>query len=100
MAQDILLTPENLQAEANNLRGNKSTLDGIFQQTVSLITGLLEHWHGEAQQSFTESFNQKKPVFDKFSEDMESFAKFMESYATSMQDAEKGSANRARSLGA
>ena len=99
MAADILLTPENLQSEASTLLSNKSTLDGIFQQIASLISSLVEHWHGETQQAFQDSFTQKRTVFDKFSEDMQKFAEFMKSYATSMQDTEKGNANKARSLG-
>ena len=99
MAADILLTPENLLSEASNLLQCKSELDNIFTQIANLIAGFINHWHGEAQQAFTESFNQKKTVFDKFSEDMAKFADFMKTYANSMQDTEKGNANKARALG-
>ena len=99
MAGEILLTPENLMSEAANLLNCKSSLDDIFSQIANLIAGLVSHSRGEAMTAFTESFNQKRAVFDKFSQDMAEFANFMKTYATSMQDTEKGNANRARSLG-
>ena len=100
MAADILLTPENLQNEAANLLKNKSTLDGVFNQIATLVSGLISHWHGETQQAFQNSFTQKKTtVFDKFSEDMASFAYFMKMYAGSMENKEKELAGRAVNLG-
>ena len=100
MAADILLTPENLESEASNLLGNKATLDSIFNQIAQLIAGLISHWHGETQQAFTDSFNQKRTVFDKFAQDMESFAKFMQKYASEMRELEQGNKNIASKLGA
>lgn len=88
MAADILLTPENLLSEASSLLGNKSNLDSVFNQIAQLIASLIEHWHGEAQQAFSDSFNQKRTVFDKFSQDMESFANFMKKYAEEMRQLE------------
>ncbi|MBQ7578043.1 MAG: WXG100 family type VII secretion target [Synergistaceae bacterium] len=100
MAADILLTPENLESEATKLLGQKSSLDSMFQQIANLIAGLIEHWHGETQQAFTDSFNQKRTVFDKFSQDMESFAKFMQKYAGDMRELEQGNKGIASKLGA
>ncbi|MBQ3647084.1 MAG: WXG100 family type VII secretion target [Synergistaceae bacterium] len=99
MAADILLTPENLLSEASNLLGNKSNLDSIFSQIANLIASLVEHWHGEAQKAFSDSFQQKRTVFDKFSQDMESFAKFMQKYANEMQQLETNQKNLAGKLG-
>lgn len=98
MAADILLTPENLLSEASKLMSNKAALDNVFSQIAQLIAGLIEHWHGQAQQAFTDSFNQKRAVFDKFSQDMESFAKFMEKYANDMSELENNQKNMAGKL--
>lgn len=100
MAADILLTPENLESEATKLLGEKSNLDSIFQQIAQLIAGLINHWHGETQQAFSDSFNQKRTVFDTFSQDMERFAKFMQNYADKMRQLEQGNKNIASKLGA
>lgn len=97
---DILVTPENLESEASNLMGHKSNLDSIFSEIKSLISGLISHWHGEAQQAFQDSFNQKEPVFTKFSQDMESFANFMKKYAADMRQAEQDGKSLASRLGA
>lgn len=99
MAGEILLTPENLQTEAANLLNCKSSLDNVFNQIASLVAGLIDHWHGNAQTAFSNSFNSKRTIFDKFSQDMASFAEFMKSYAISMQDTETGNANKASQLG-
>ena len=99
MATNILVTPENLESEATSLMGNKSTLDSIFSQIASLVSGLVSHWHGETQQAFSESFAQKRTVFDKFSEDMEKFANFMKKYAGDMRQLEQGNKNIASKLG-
>ena len=98
MAADILLTPENLLSEASKLMSNKAELDNIFNQIAQLIAGLIEHWHGEAQQAFTNSFNQKRAIFDDFSADMESFARFMEKYAKDMSELENNQKNMASKL--
>ena len=100
MAASILLTPENLLSEASKLRSNKAELDNIFNQIAQLIAGLIEHWHGEAQKAFTDSFTQKRAVFDDFSGDMESFAKFMDKYAKDMSELETNQKNMAVKLGA
>ena len=100
MAGDILLTPENLMDEASKLLANKRALDEVFNSKIAnLISGLVEHWHGEAQQAFENSFKQKRTVFDKFSQDMESFSNFMKKYAKDMQDTENNQKNLAGKLG-
>ena len=99
MAADILVTPENLIIEAKNLLANKSELDSIFAEIKNLIAGLVSHWHGETQQAFQNSFNQKEPVFKKFAQDMESFSQFMNKYAYEMQNLETDNKNMAIKLG-
>ena len=99
MAADILVTPENLIIEAKNLLANKSELDSIFAEIKNLIAGLISHWHGETQQAFQNSFNQKEPVFTKFAQDMESFSQFMNKYASEMQTLETNNKNMAIKLG-
>ncbi len=90
MATTILLTPENLIAEAGKLMANKNTLDDIFKGMADLINNLVSHWHGETQQAFTESFTQKRAIFDDFSDDMASFSNFMKKYANEMEQLEQG----------
>ena len=100
MAVGILLTPENLMNEAKNLLASKSELDSIFAEIKQLISGLVSHWHGETQQAFQNSFSQKEPVFNTFSQDMESFGQFMNKYASDMQNLENANKNMAAKLGA
>ena len=70
MAADILLTPESLLQEYANLLKNKAALDQVVSDIAKNIIGtLVEHWQGEAQQAFENSFNQKRTAFEKFSEE-------------------------------
>ena len=100
MAANILLTPETLMERASQLLANKATLDDMFAKIAQLIASLVDHWHGEAQQAFSNSFNQKRTVFDKFSQDIESLAKLMEKYANEMRELETNQKNMAVKLGA
>ena len=100
MAAEILLTPENLESEASSLLSSKSALDSMFSQIANLVAGMVSHWHGETQTAFSDSFTQKRAVFDKFSEDMQRFAEFMKKYANDMRQTEQGNKAIASKLGA
>lgn len=95
---EILLTPELLESEAAKLLQIKDRLDQAFQVIASLIGNLVNGWHGQAQQAFVSSFENKKPTYTQFAQDMERFAEFMRTYAAHMQDADAGSAQRAAAL--
>ena len=99
MAADILLTPESLIERASQLMSNKATLDDMFNKIAQLVSSLVDHWHGEAQQAFSNSFNQKRVIFDKFSQDIEGLANFMKDYAQKMQELETDQKNMAVKLG-
>ena len=100
MANDILVTPENLKTEADKLLKHNETLNSIFNQIASTVSGLISHWHGQTQEAFQQSFTQKKTnVFDKFSEDMATFAYFMKAYAGSMENKESDLKAKAANLG-
>ena len=99
MAADILLTPETLLDEYANLLKNKAALDQVVNDILNnIIKTLVEHWQGEAQQAFENSFNQKKAAFDKFSEEMQTFANFIKEYADQMKALEEKQKNAAMNL--
>lgn len=95
---EILLTPEHLEEEAGKLERSKMDMDDAFNQIQTLVSGLLDNWHGEAQQAFQTSFEGKKPTFNQLAQDMANFASFMRTYSRHMQDSERGSAQRASAL--
>ena len=99
MAADILLTPESLLQEYANLLKNKAALDQVVEDIAnSIIKQLIGHWQGEAQQAFENSFNQKKAAFDKFSEEMQTFADFIKKYADEMKQLEEAQKAKAAQL--
>ena len=93
----IRITPEILQGQAKELRGQKANHDDVFQKMKQLVESLSQEWQGETQKAFYDSFAQKEPVFRQFGEEIEKFATFMEQAAEQMRAAEeqlKGQAQR------
>ena len=88
---EILLTPDLLREEAGKLTNQKNELDSAVQQIQSLVSSLESGWHGKTQQAFVNSFNEKKSVYDKFSNDMMAFITFMNDYASQMEAADDNS---------
>ena len=84
----ILLTPENLKAEATKLENTAAKNDDVLSKLDNLINGLVEGWEGEAQAAFINSYNSKKESFKKFTEEMKEFVEFMRHFAQVMEDQE------------
>ena len=98
MAERIMLTPENLDQKADELRKYEKSQQDAFANVETLINGLVQGWEGDAQQAFMTSYQSNKTVFDQFIVDMERFAKFMNEFATTMRMNEKGGVTKAQAL--
>lgn len=85
---EIQLTPEMLRSEADKMNSQKDQLTDTVIKIKTLVDSLESGWHGQAQQAFVNSFNEKKTVYDKFAEDMLGFATFMKGYAAAMENAD------------
>ena len=88
---EILLSPDTLRSEASKMDSQREQLTDIVMKIKTLVDGLEAGWHGSAQQAFVNSFNDKKPVYDKFAEDMLAFSTFMKQYADAMESTENNS---------
>ena len=91
---EILLSPEILRSESQKLNSHRNQLNEAVQKIKTLVDSLESGWHGKAQTKFITSFNEKKATYDKFSTDMEAFARFMSEYASAMETTDDGSLSR------
>ena len=85
---EIQLTPEMLRSEAQKMNSQRDQLTDTVNKIKTLVDSLESGWHGQTQQAFVNSFNEKKTVYDKFAEDMGGFATFMTNYAAAMENAD------------
>ena len=90
----IQITPETLRSQAQTVRGYAEEHTQIIAKLSSLVQGLGESWKGEAQQAFVAKYDSMKPTFDKLAQDIETYAKGMETAATTMEEADKSSASQ------
>lgn len=74
----IQVTPELLDAKANELRTLKAAHDENMAKMRTLIMGLNEIWKGEAQDAFVQKYESMQTTFTSFSEMLEGYAKLMD----------------------
>lgn len=84
----IQVTPELLEAKANEVRGLKSEHDEVMTKMKSLVHSLEEQWKGEAQTAFVEKFDGMQSTFNDFSEMLEGYASLMDTSAKTLREAD------------
>lgn len=90
----IRITPETLDSQAQKLDGLRTDHENLYRQIQDLVIGLASEWEGEANKTFTESFQSNDAAFKKFSQDIESFSKRMKTAAETMRQAEADVKNK------
>ena len=81
----IRLSPDALQAKANEVRQCQEEQKEIINSVQQLIDNVVADWEGEAQKGFIQAFDAAKPAYEKFAPDLEKFAEFLKSYADTME---------------
>lgn len=94
----IRLTPEELREKASTLRSTAILNDDVISKLDGIVNGLQAVWEGTAQTAFVESYNTKRTTFKSLTEKMEVFAKFLETFSTSMGQEEEFRTGLARGL--
>ena len=87
---EIMLTPEILTERATELGNIQSEQQNVIAGIQKLVDEIVSGWEGKAQQSFLNSFNEKKGTYEEFSVDMSAFADFLRVYANTMEDIDNG----------
>lgn len=99
MADVILLTPEELEEEAQQLVDTAKRNDDVIATLNSVVDGLLSGWEGDTQKAFMESYMKKRETFQSFTEDMTKLANTIKQFAGHMRDEEQLKTGQARLLG-
>ena len=81
----IRLSPEVLQAKANEVRQCQEEQREIINSVQGLIDNVVADWEGEAQKGFIQAFEAAKPAYEKFAPDLEKFADFLTNYSQTME---------------
>lgn len=85
----IQVTPELLEAKANEVRGLKSEHDEVMTKMKTLVHSLEEQWKGQAQEAFVEKFDSMQTTFNDFSEMLEGYASLMDTSAKTLREADE-----------
>jgi len=87
MAQ-IIMTPETLLEQAKTLRSKKAQQEQLYQDIRSQVQNITSVWKGKSQEAFWASFDARDKQFRQFAEDIEAFARLMDTAANEMQQTE------------
>ncbi len=85
----IKLTPEILEEKAVGLRNTSERNNDVIVRLNTLVDGLEADWEGDAYNAFRTSYMSKRATFEKFTVDMDVFAKYLEEFANVMREEEK-----------
>jgi WXG100 family type VII secretion target len=84
----IKVTPESLREQATQLRNYDQEHIDAYGKMQKLVDNITTVWEGEAQTAFRNSFDGKRSEFQKFSTDIQAFAKLMDNAAEKMAQTE------------
>lgn len=84
----IQVTPELLEAKANEVRSLRNEHDECMSRMKSLVHALSEIWKGESQDAFVAKFDGMQSTFTNFSEMLEDYAKTMDTAAKRFREAD------------
>jgi WXG100 family type VII secretion target len=81
----IRLTPDVLQAKANEVTQCQEEQRQIIADVANLIQDIVADWEGEAQKGFINAFEGARPTYEKFAPDLRAFATFLTNYSQTME---------------
>ncbi|MDR0647897.1 MAG: WXG100 family type VII secretion target [Synergistaceae bacterium] len=84
----IKVTPETLHEQAKQLISYDQEHNDAYAKMQKLVENITTVWEGEAQTAFRSSFDAKRSEFQKFSTDIQAFAKLMDNAADKMAQTE------------
>lgn len=99
MANEIMLTPEQLRETASELRRYKEAHAEIMCRMTNLVSSVCTVWRGSAQDAFVTKYMGMKSTFTNFEGALENFALLIESTANTMEQTDNSLLNRINSIG-
>lgn len=89
MANTILVNPDTLKEQSNQIRQYKEQHQEMMTKMTNLVLTIGEVWQGEAQAAFIAKYQSMQPVYDSFNEALDEFAELMQKVADEMQNADR-----------
>ena len=89
MASVILVNPETMKQQSNEIRRYKQDHIDVMTKITNLVMSLGEVWQGEAQTAFVSKYFSMQNVYTSFENALEEFAVLMDKVATEMTNTDK-----------
>lgn len=94
MANEIMLTPDELRAQARQIRVYKENQKSVMSRITNLVQTLSAVWKGPAQTAFVQKYMSMQPACNSFQQAIEEFAMLLEEHADRMEKVDRDMASR------
>lgn len=94
MANEILLTPEELRGQARQIKALKNADKNTMWNLTRLVQTLTVAWNSPSQEAFVNKYMSMQPTVDSFHQAIEDFAVLMEKHADRMEKVDRDMADR------
>ena len=98
MANEIMLTPDELRAQARQIRAYKENQKSVMNRITNLVQTLSAVWKGPAQTAFVQKYMSMQPTYNSFQQAIEEFAALLEQHADRMEKVDRDMAGRISKL--
>lgn len=98
MANEILLTPDELRGKAREIRMLKQNDQKIMWRLTLLVQTLTVAWKSPSQEAFVQKYMSMQPTVDSFHQAIDEFAALMEKHADRMEEVDNNMAGRINRL--
>lgn len=99
MANEILVTPEEMRQRAKMIRSLEEYDRGIMWHLTMLVQTLTIAWNSPSQAAFVEKYMSMQPAVESFHQAVKEFAALMEEHADRMEKVDQDMAGRINKLG-
>lgn len=98
MANEIMLTPEELRARAGEIRKCRNAHEDIMNRMTNLVSSVCTVWRGDAQDAFVAKYMGMKSTFTNFEASLDKFAVLMEETANKIEQTDNSLSSRIRGI--
>lgn len=99
MANEILVTPEEMRHRAKMIGALEEYDRGIMWRITTLVQTLTVAWNSPSQVAFVEKYMSMQPAVESFHQAVKEFAVLMEEHANRMEKVDQNMAQRIEKLG-
>ena len=98
MANEIMLTPEELRRQARQIRMLENADKNVMWRLTHLVQTLTVAWNSPSQAAFVNKYMSMQPTVDSFHQAIEEFAVLMEKHAERMEKVDQDMASKINKL--